>query len=261
MSCRTLKGIRFAAVLAVTLALLAVSAASGAFAETPSGATNINISVTKTVQFGQSVQLSARLVDAAGAPISGAKVAFVVPDAFFLGATSDLLIAEVMTNKEGVAEAEYQARNTGWLEVRADFRGNDRFAAARATGRILVDELPRQLYVQHAGVQVPGLTAPTLRQAHTEGERDIGGAVSPPSGLAALWPTLSVWPIALVLLIIWSLYGVAVRQMFRIASAGVDDSAPAWTSRAGIRRIVAGSGEGAFKRGGFPYLPRKGEGR
>ncbi len=211
-----------AAMLTVALVLLAVSATGIAFAETPSDATKITLSVSKTARLGQNVQLTAQLKDASGAPISGAKIAFVVPDTFFLGATSDVLIGEVQTNKEGVAETEYQGRNTGWLAFRADFRGNERNAASRATGRILIDELPRQLYTAHAGVQVPGLNAPpnsrVLNEEHGE-EIELGEALTPPSGVATLWPMLSAWPIVLVLLIVWSMYAIAVRQMFRIASA------------------------------------------
>lgn len=260
MSCRMLEVIRLAARLAVALVLLAVPAAGVAYAEAPSGATNITVSVTKTARFGQSVQLSARLVDATGAPISGANVAFVAPDTFFLGATGDVPIAEVQTTKEGVAEAEYQARDTGWLVVRAEFRGNDRYASARATGRILIDELPWQLYVEHAGVQIPGLNAPpTLDPA--QGEMDMGGVVPPPSGLAALWPMLSTWPIVLVLLIIWSLYGLAVSQMFRIASASGGDISPPRDGRYRGRRIIAGGAQGAAEKGGIPGMPRTGESR
>lgn len=243
MNCRTLKGIRLAASLAVALVLLAVSATGLALAQEPSGATNVTLSVAKTAQFGQTVQLSARLVDAAGAPISGAKVAFVVPDTFFLGVTSDVLIAEVQTNKEGVAEAEYKARDSGWLAVRADFRGSDRYAAARATGRILIDESPGQLYVERVGVQVPGLNAPpTLQPASMESH--VGGIVPRSSGLAALWPAFSAWPIALVLLIVWSLYAVAVSQMFQIASASLGEVAPVRVGRDGHQAIAEGHGGG-----------------
>ncbi|MBI2952734.1 MAG: Ig-like domain-containing protein [Chloroflexi bacterium] len=219
MNCRTVKGIRSAALLCALLALLAPAWAGVAFAETHANATKISLSIGKTPKVGENVKLGAKLVDAAGAPLAGVKVAFVVPNTFFLGSTADVLIAEVQTDKEGVAETEYSVRNPGWLDVRAEFRGNDRYTSARATDRFLVDEPAQQLYVQHAGVQIPGLnTAPGGQQSNAE--MNAHGSGSPATGLGALWPTLSVWPIVLVLLTIWSLYGVAVSQIFRIASAG-----------------------------------------
>lgn len=259
MSCRTLKGFGLAGILGITLVLAAVPAVEIAFAEAPSGTTNITLTVTKSVRFGEDVGLSARLVDATGAAISGAKVAFVAPDTYFLGTTSDVLIAEVQTSKDGVAEARYQARDGGWLAVRAEFRGNDRYAAARATARVLVDEPPRQLYVEHAGVQVPGLNAPpSLRSTNLQ--MDVGTTSTPPSGLAGLWPRISAWPIALVLLIVWSLYAVAVRQMFRIASAGRGDVPPVHYGRGRSNWISAGGAQGSLEQGGVPR-PRNGEDR
>lgn len=257
MSWLTFKGIRSSLIFAVALVLLALPAASVASADTPPPA-SIAFYVAKTARFGQTVQLSARLVDAARTPIGGARVAFLVPSTFFLGTTGDVVIAEIPTNKEGVAEVEYEVRQSGWLELRAEFRGNDRYAAARNTARILVDEAPHQLYVEHAGVQVPGLNVPLdARQAH--GEAEVVEAEPPPSGLAALWPTVSVWPIALVLLTVWSLYGVAVSQMFRIASAGGGGLAPAHPRGDRGSWITAASGESDQEYGGFRSLPSNGE--
>ena len=69
-----------------------------------------------------------------------------------------------------------------------------------------------ELYVQTAGVQVPGLNEPPVAADATA----KGGFAQL---LAGLWPRLSGWPIALVLLIVWSLYLYVAVLVGRISRA------------------------------------------
>jgi hypothetical protein len=237
----------FLLVLGVILALVSLSGV--ALAATPI-ATSITLTVGETARFGETVPLSARLVDSSGTPIAGAKVTFVVPGTFFLGTTSDVLIAVVTTDKQGVAASQYQARDTGWLSIQADFSGDDRYAGTKTTSQILVDDQPQQLYVPHVGVQVPGLNISPLADGGT------GAAAGTPAasdGLAGLWPAMSAWPIALVLLIVWSMYALAVRQMFRIVRGGVDRIGV--TRDHGSHRLIAGGADDESNRNRTAGLP------
>lgn len=232
MNGRVINKLRWPAILTSVLVLLILTAGNS-FSETPSEATAITLFAPKVAQFGDAVRLSARLVDANSAPISGVNVTFLAPEVFFLGVTGDIVIAEVLTNRDGVAETEYRPRNTGWLAVRVEFRGNDRYAATRDAASFFVDGTAHQLYVERVGVQVPWLNVPPSRSVAED--KAIHEAVEPPTGIAALWPRLSFWPIAVVLGAVWFLYAVAVRQMFTIAfagSAGLGTSSPTRRPRA-----------------------------
>lgn len=186
-------GIVTVAVFVMTL--LAVTAPLAA-ASQPSA---ISIGAPATAQLGQHVTLQARLINSAGAPIAKARIVFVSP-ATFLGTSGDVVVASATTDKTGLATADWQVRRTGTLSIRAEFHGDDQYAPSKVAAPIVVSG-SQQLYVQHAGVRIPGLND------------------APVSGLSGLWPRLSGWPIAAALLIVWSLYGVTVFLIFRIVLA------------------------------------------
>jgi molybdopterin-containing oxidoreductase family membrane subunit len=165
-------------------------------------ATQIVAAFPSDVALGQAVEARARLTDAAGAPIPKATIAFTA-SLSFLSASNDVVLAEAITDSAGVATADFDLRTAGALDVRAAFAGDDRYAPATAAGKLNVSG-DTQLYVQRAGVAVPGLNqapAPLAQSA------------------APLWPWLSGWPIALALLIVWSLYGFVALLAVRIARA------------------------------------------
>ncbi len=196
---RTVSGLF--ALVALVAGVLAMTPRSVA-AQTPAKApTAIGISVPASAQLGQSILLQARLVDARGTGIPGVDVQFTSP-ATFLNTSGDMVIADAMTDSHGVAAAQYEVRRTGKLTVNAVFAGSDRYAPAKTSAPLAVSG-DRQLYVQDAGVKIPGLNATSTQQT---------------SG----WPhwVLSGWPIAAVLLTVWSLYGVAVFFISQIVGAG-----------------------------------------
>lgn len=219
----------------IVLAALALSLTATTVLAAPETPT-LSFSMGNSAGLGDIVEVKALLTNAAGAPISGATVAFTAPSTFFLGATGDVVLARVLTDKEGIAEAEFQARNIGQMTIRAEFAGNEKYAPAKTASQIRVANGETQLYVQEAGVRIPGInSAPFASSEETHGEVK--------SGLSALWPTMSFWPIGLVLTIVWSLYAFAVVQVVRIVkAAGRDD---------GLR-----SGMVVAARGGPKYGPR-----
>ena len=189
--------------LALLIAMLAVIAAAPrlAQADAPAGQpTDIGIVAPANASLGQHVLLQAHLVGPGGAGISGAPVQFTSP-AQFLDTTSDAVLGEATTDRTGLAKLDYVVRRTGTLEINAVFAGNQTYSASHANAQLTVTG-SGQLYVQDAGVKIPGLNATSTHQ--------VGG-----------WPhwALSGWPIALVLAIVWALYGTAVFFMSRIATA------------------------------------------
>lgn len=182
----------------VTVTVLVVTAlALSAPLAAASQPTAISIGAPATAELGQQVTLQARLVNGAGQPIAKAQVIFVSP-ATFLGTSGDVVVASATTDKTGLATADWQVRRNGTLAVRAEFSGDDQYASSQAATQMIVSG-SQQLYVQHAGVRIPGLNE------------------APVSALSGLWPRLSGWPIAAALLIVWSLYGATVFLIFRIA--------------------------------------------
>jgi len=176
--------------------------------------TQIAASVPPQARLGQTVEAKARLTDASGAPIRSVIITFSERRSF-LGATDRSALADATTDAGGLASATFELRTAGTLEINADFAGDASHDAATVSLPITVIG-DAQLYVQTAGVRIPGLNEPpqTGVEAVVLGE---------PNGVlrtvAGLWPALSGWPIGFVLLVIWSLYVFVALLVTRIARA------------------------------------------
>ncbi len=182
--------------------------------------TAISIGAPEAANLGDNLTLQARLVDGTGAPIAKALIVFTSP-ASFLDAEGDVAVTQAITNADGLAVATWQARRNGDITINAEFRGDDRYASATATAQLAVTG-SQQLYTDHIGIQIPGLNA------------GVGSNTVP--GTSRFWPTLSGWPIGGVITVIWSLYGLVVVLIFRIAGASPhagSDELPPMTGEAG----------------------------
>lgn len=207
-----------AATAARILAILVIAGASaglllGDQAEADHGLrTQLTAAVPTQAALGQSIEARARLTDTTGKPIAKAVVAFSAQRTF-LGTTDLSVLAETTTDTNGDATATVELRVAGTFEIKAVYLGDEHHAPAIAVSPIAVSG-DAQLYVQTAGVRVPGLNEPPQSGAVV-----LGG----PNGLlrfaGGLWPALSGWPIALVLLVIWSLYVFVAYLVTRIARA------------------------------------------
>jgi len=194
---------------ALLLAMGSVALAQGA------ERTTLSLAVPPRAALGQVAEVRARLTDASGAPIPKATILFTAPLAF-LQAEGDVVLADAETDADGAATAEFEVRTEGRMTIRAVFRGDARYAPSSATAELAV-EGSSQLYTQHAGVHLPGLNAgPAVVPLVRDGSVSLG--LIP--GTSRFWPALSGWPIALALMIIWSLYGSVVVLLFRVARAG-----------------------------------------
>lgn len=160
--------------------------------------TAIAVAVPETATLGDMVTVQARLV-AAGGPIENALIAFAIP-ATFMNTDGDAIVTRGKTDSEGLAVASFQVRITGSLEVKAIYDGSDAYAPSTASGPITVSG-SEQLYVPDVGIRLRGLNSAPIGH---------GNRFTP-------W-ILSGWPIGALLVLIWSLYALAVFFMSEIAA-------------------------------------------
>lgn len=191
--------------LLATLALLALSPAAAAAAGP--APTQLRVAVPPAAQLGEAAQVQARLTDASGKPIAGALVTFTAKLGF-LEASSDVALADATTDEAGLATTEIDLRTEGQIPITAVYKGDAQHAPSSASAPIDIQG-SAQLYAQGAGVKLPGLN---------EAPSASGSSAALLPGLSALWPRFSGWPVALVLMIIWSFYGSVVLVLFRIAA-------------------------------------------
>ncbi len=201
--------------LATLAALLLILASSTQALATGGEQTALTIAVPPSADLGQTAEVRARLVDASGAGIPKATILFTARLPFLEG-ESEVVLADARTDADGVATADFALRSAGTIALSAVFQGDERYAPSRASAKVAVSG-SEQLYEQTAGVRLPGLNAgPAQIPVFQNG----GPAIALVQGTSKLWPALSGWPIAVVLMIIWSLYGTVVVLLFRITNAG-----------------------------------------
>ncbi len=190
--------------LAVSLPLLVLPRA--ALAQTPAQPTTIAVTAPASAQLGQRVTVQARLVGTAG-PIAKARVEITIPTTFF-NYDGEMMVASALTDAQGLVTAQFDARRSGEQTVSARFLGGGAYAPAQASAKLTVTG-DRQLYVQEVLPSVPGINS------------------APVSGFATAGSTrwlLTGWPIAAVLILVWSAYAAAVFSMWRIAAASGTDA-------------------------------------
>lgn len=179
-------------------------APAAAFAAGPQP-TSLRLAVPASGDLGGSAQVQAQLLDAAGKPVAGAVVLFSEKLAF-LEAAGNVVVADAITDKAGIANTDIDLRSEGTIDVTAAFKGDAQNAPSSTSASIAVVG-SAQLYAQSAGVKLPGLNEPP-------GPAQANAALF--ETVSALWPAMSGWPIALALMTIWSLYASVVFILFRI---------------------------------------------
>ncbi len=206
----TLRTLTISMVFALLIAApLAVSAQS------PQEPTQISIGAPTQTNSGEPITVQAVLADSRGNPISK-EVIYFTTDTTFLNDRGDVVLAQAVTNKDGQAVAQFADDFSGTITLRAEFRGDDHYASSNATAQIAtIGE--NQVYIEHVGVDIPGFNVPPV-------SAPVASVQSPLQGILLfiqnLWPTMNGWPVAAVLLIVWSLYFFAVTFVFRVAKMG-----------------------------------------
>ncbi len=178
--------------------------------------TQILVGASAPSGVGSLVTVQALLVDGQGHPISK-EVVYFTTQSTFLHHTSDVVLAQAVTNSNGQAVAHFTDDFSEPLTISAEFRGDAQYAASTATlGAGMVTG--GQVYVDHIGVDLPGFNVPPVVAAPRAG---IGSSDQGLAGFVqSLWPAMNGWPVAAVLLLVWSMYLFAVRFVFRLAALG-----------------------------------------
>ncbi len=210
--------------LAIATLLVVLACAVGrASAQSPLLGTQIMMGGPGQSQPGAPITVQAVLGDSQGHPISKAVIYF-TSQSTFLGRTSDVVLAQAVTNAQGQAVATFVDDFSDSTTVSAEFRGDAQYAPC-STGIQISQAGGGQVYVEHVGVDIPGFNVPpgvTPRASLSVSQNGLGNFV------ASLWPAMNGWPVAAVLLLVWSMYLLAVTFVFRVAAAGTDEgSAPA----------------------------------
>ncbi|MGZ6316527.1 MAG: Ig-like domain-containing protein [Anaerolineales bacterium] len=188
-----------------------------AYAQNAPQPTQILIGAPATPKADGSITVQAVLADAQGHPISKAVVYFTTQQKF-LGSTSDVVLAQAVTNASGQAVAEFTASFAGPFALQAEFRGDQQYGPSNAIAQVSSAGM-EQVYVEHVGVDIPGFNVPPVgaSRASVQSSDGIAGFIQ------GLWPAMNGWPIAAVLLLVWSMYLFAVVFVFRAAASSSED--------------------------------------
>ncbi len=209
--------------LAVTLGFLVLTPFA-ARAQGPLQATQIMVGAPAQSNVGETLVVQALLADSQGRPISKAVIYFTTQTEF-LGRTAQVELAQAVTNGKGQATAQFVDDFSGAFPLRAEFRGDAQYAPSNATVQIGAAG-DQQVYAEHVGVDIPGFNVPPVSMP-------VAAVLSSPGQRLALfirnlWPAMNGWPVAAVLLLVWSTYLFAVTFVFRVA-ASKNDEQPAST--------------------------------
>lgn len=197
-------------------------------AQTPLEPTQIVVGAPAEPNLGEQITVQAVLADSQGHPISKAVIYFTT-ETTFLGKRSDVVLAQAVTNGNGQAVAQFTNNFSGNFTLQAEFRGDSQYAPSSASTETVVTG-DAQVYTEHVGVDIPGLNVPPAiaPMASIESPRGITGFIQ------NLWPAMNGWPMAAVLLLVWSMYLVAVRFVFRIATLGSKPEEPPFFESRGV---------------------------
>jgi len=201
-----------------------VFAPLAAHAQSQLVATHLLVGAPSQAALGEPFTMQAVLADSKGHAISKADVYF-TETATFLGDTNSMVMAQAVTNAKGQVTAQITNDLSGTITLNAEFRGDAQYAPSNASVQISVSG-DKQLYNQHIGVDIPGLNVPPFAgdsQGSLQRQPGIVGFIE------GLWPAMNGWPIAFVLFIVWSMYLLAVRYIFRVAALANEKDEPAGT--------------------------------
>lgn len=201
------------------LLLVAIGVGIGIGTVGTAHASHLNVAVNEPTPalVGQTSELDATVTSAdASLPVAG------VPVTFYAHATSGKVsgymeIGRAVTDAKGVAKIDFVPSEAGTHDIRVDYTQASGAAGQTASGAaveqtktsVAVGGSPSQMYVQTAGVQVPGLGS---------------------------------WLIIVVLSIVWAiLFGVSLT-VIRIAARSGGSPAAALVAEAAGRRSAVGAG-------------------
>lgn len=210
---RTILRMTIRALVMALIIILPALAPHAARAQSQQEPTQIGIGAPAQSNVGERLTVQAVLVDSHGHPIPQETVYFTT-QADFLHNSGDVVLAQAVTNKKGQAVAHFTDDFSGTITLQAEFRGDAQYTASNATTQIAMAG-QNQVYAEHVGVDIPGFNVPPRAPAMASVQYSGFNAWH---FIDSLWPAMNAWPIAAVLIIVWSMYLLAVSFIFRIAA-------------------------------------------
>ena len=177
--------------------------------------TQIVVGAPAQSKLGETLTVQAVLADSQGHPISK-EVIYFTTQATFLSKNSDVVLAQAVTNGNGQAVADFVNNFSGAFALQAEFLGDKQYASSKATIQIGTAG-EGQVYVEHVGVDIPGFNVPPVSAPMASIQSSQHGISR---FIQSLWPAMNGWPVAAVLFLVWSMYLLAVKFVFRIAALG-----------------------------------------
>ena len=166
------------------------------------------LTVPERVQSGQSMVLTAVLLDAQWEPIQNATVEFLIKVDFFVSGLME--IGEVVSNEQGVVVLEYTPRQWDEVEIVA------RYQAIETTATVTVAGTAKVFYRTEAGISLPAPTEMVFLGSESTLEPGKKGqaptSVFQISGGVLLWVGLAVTAVVLI----WFTYSRVIYQVLRI---------------------------------------------
>lgn len=218
-------------IFAMLFSLLMVAQVIRVHAQTPLSPTQINIGAPAQAPMGETLTVQAVIVDGQGHPISKEVISF-TSQVTFLGKTSDVVLAQAVTNASGQAVAEFVNNFSGTFQLNAEFQGDAEYAPSTATAQVETTG-SQQVYIEHIGVDIPGLNVPPFISP-------MASFQSPQPGILglikSLWPAMNGWPIAAILFLVWVTYLNAMKYVLQIARMGVKIKEPDYPQTPGSGR-------------------------
>jgi hypothetical protein len=196
---------------------LLLFAPQAARAQTALQPTQLLVGAPAQSKLGTPLTVQAVLADAQGHPIPKAVIYFTTQETF-LGGTSDMVLAQAVTNGKGQASAQFTDDFSGAMTLQAEFRGDDEYAPCKAVTQISAAD-SGQVYAEHIGVDIPGFNVPPV----SDPKAALGSAGGLIGFIQNLWPAMNGWPVAAVLFAVWSTYLFAVRFVLRVAALGGEE--------------------------------------
>jgi hypothetical protein len=211
---RTILTMTMRALVIAMVIIQAAFAPHAARAQSQQEPTQISIGAPAQSNPGERLTVQAVLVDSRGNPISKATIYFTT-HADFLHNSGDVVLAQAVTNNKGQAVAQFTDDFSGMITLRAEFRGDAQYASSNTTTQIVIAGQD-QVYAEHVGVDIPGFNVPPRTAPMASVQLPEFNAWR---FIDSLWPAMNAWPIAAALIVVWSLYLIAVRFIFRIAAS------------------------------------------
>src|SRR5512138_1628121 len=151
--------------------------------------TQIVIGAPTQSKLGETLTVQAVLADSKGHPIAKAIIYFTT-EATFLSKTNSVVLAQAITNGNGQAVAHFSNDFSGTLALRAEFPGDQQYAASNATIKISISG-EGQIYVEQVGVDIPGFNVPPVGAPVASIQTQSGTA----RFVRSLWPAMNGWPV------------------------------------------------------------------